>query len=102
MWESKGWMREQDPYGWVQWYCRFFKGRRSPDDERQIGRWKSFAGPKGRFRIQLMNRIISKEGTHDDEGISPVIRQSLQHWAYRLTISDFEEYAFEKWKGSIS
>ena len=102
MWESKGWMREQDPYGWVQWYCRFSKGRRSPDDERQIGRWKSFAGPKGRFRIQLMNRIISKEGTHDDEGISPVIRQSLQHWAYRLTISDFEEYAFEKWKGSIS
>lgn len=102
MWESKGWMREQDPYGWVQWYCRFSKGRRSPDDERQIGRWKSFAGPKGRFRLQLMNRIISKEGTHDDEGISPVIRQSLQHWAYRLTNSDFEEYAFEKWKGSIS
>ena len=82
MWESKGWMREQDPYGWVQWYCRFFKGRRSPDDERQIGRWKSFAGPKGRFRIQLMNRIISKEGTHDDEGISPVIRQSLQPVSY--------------------
>jgi len=21
-WESSGWMRAQDPYGWFQWYCR--------------------------------------------------------------------------------
>jgi hypothetical protein len=21
-WEKSGWMREQDPYGWFQWYCR--------------------------------------------------------------------------------
>lgn len=27
-WESKGWIVSQDPYGWVQWYCRFFYGRR--------------------------------------------------------------------------
>ena len=20
-WENKGWIREQDPYGWFQWYC---------------------------------------------------------------------------------
>lgn len=101
MWESKGWIREQDPYGWVQWYCRFFKGRRSPDDERQVKRWKAFAGPRGRFRIQLINKIIARDGRHDDREISPVIRQSLQHWAYRLTLSDFEYFALEKWKESI-
>lgn len=28
MWESSGWISEVDPYGWFQWYCRFFAGRR--------------------------------------------------------------------------
>lgn len=48
-WESKGWIVPQDPYGWGQWYCRFFLGRRTEDDERQIGRWKSIAGEKVRM-----------------------------------------------------
>ena len=39
-WEEKGWIREQDPRGWFQWYTRFFLGRRSEDDQRQISRWK--------------------------------------------------------------
>ena len=102
MWESKGWIRSQDPYGWMQWYCRFFGGRRSPDDDRQIRRWRAFAGPKGRFRIQLINKLIASETTHDDESISPVIRQSLQHWAYRLTLDDFEDFALNKWKSSMA
>jgi|TARA_Y100000590_G_scaffold458168_1_gene612279 hypothetical protein len=101
MWESKGWIREQDPYGWVQWYCRFFSGRRSPDDDRQIKRWLAFAGPKGRFRNQLINKVISKDSQHDDEEISPVIRQSLHHWAYRLTIEDFEAGSIERWKKHV-
>ena len=37
-WENKGWIREQDPYGWFQWYCRYYLGRRSKDDKRQIAR----------------------------------------------------------------
>ena len=40
-WENKGWIREQDPYGWFQWYCRYYLGRRSDDDERQIARWNN-------------------------------------------------------------
>ena len=69
-------MREQDPYGWFQWFCRyhlaspgitwqmihlasldltclhlscrFYQGRRTEDDQRQVDRWSKCAGPKGR------------------------------------------------------
>ena len=60
-WESSNWIMKQDPYGWFQWFCRYSKGRRTKDDERQIGRWLKLTGPKGRFRITLMNKIIKKE-----------------------------------------
>lgn len=90
-WEDKGWMRNQDPYGWVQWYCRFYKGRRSDDDERQIKRWKAFAGPKGRFRKRLINMCKEKGKKYNDFTVSPVIRQGLQHWAYQLTEKDFKK-----------
>jgi hypothetical protein len=74
-WESKGWIIEQDPYGWVQWYCRYYAGRRSPDDARQIQRWLSYAGPKGRWRRQLINKLARGE-------TSPVIQQGLLQWGY--------------------
>ena len=90
-WESKDWIKSQDPYGWVQWYCRFYQGRRSSDDERQIRRWNNFAGIKGRFKNMLISRIIAKDSKYDDYNVSPVIRQSLQHWAYKLTEVDFEQ-----------
>lgn len=83
-WESKGWIVAQDPYGWVQWYCRFFYGRRSADDSRQIDRWLKFAGPKGRFRRNLINQIIKAGVSYDSPAISPVIRQGLHQWGYCL------------------
>ena len=89
-WEKSGWMRKQDPYGWFQWYCRFYMGRRSDDDERQVKRWLAFAGPKGRFKKNLINKIKDNNADIDDESISPVIRQGLQHWGYKITKKDIE------------
>ena len=95
-WEKKGWMNKQDPYGWVQWYCRFYKGRRTPDDKRQIKRWLAFAGPKGRFKRRLVNMIKNKKTKYNDYTVSPVIRQGLQHWAYRLVPGDVRKKPVKK------
>ena len=90
-WEDKNWMRKSHPYGWVQWYCDYYNGERSEDDDRQIKRWESLAGPNGRFRKFLVTQIIKKNGKWNDENISPKIRQVLQHWGYKLTKKDFEK-----------
>jgi len=95
-WESSGWIHEQDPYGWFQWFCKYSTGRRTDDDERQIGRWLKLAGPNGRFRRTLMNKIIKNGSTYNDFSISPVIRQVLLHWGYQLTKKDLEYYKKSK------
>ena len=87
-WECKECINKHHPYGWVQWYCCFYMGERSPDDERQIKRWIRTAGPKSRFRRRLINLINKNKTSFDDESISPKIRQTLQHWGYRLTKDD--------------
>ncbi len=87
-WEQSGWIHSQDPYGWVQWYCRFYNGRRTKDDCRQIKRWIQTAGPNSRFRLRLINMIKKKRTTYNDLSVSPAIRQTLLHWAVKLTKSD--------------
>ena len=92
MWESSGWISDADPYGWFQWYCRFYSGRRCSDDARQISRWMGVAGKKGRFRSQLCNKIIAAGTTSDDARISPVIRQTLLHWGLEITEDVLERH----------
>ena len=88
-WESKGWILEQDPYGWVQWYCRFYSGRRSTDDMRQINRWNKYTGPKsGRFKKNLINKLKKAKAQFDDLNVSPVIRQGLLQWGYIIVSDD--------------
>jgi len=90
MWEGKGWIKEQDPYGWFQWYCRYYLGRRSEDDARQIKRWVNFTGARGRWKISIVREVEKHRGAYNDANIAPGIRQILQHWGYQLTHEDFE------------
>ncbi|XP_046334016.2 uncharacterized protein LOC124116641, partial [Haliotis rufescens] len=96
MWESSGWIHKQDPYGWFQWYCRFYQGRRTEDDRRQIGRWLRCAGKTGRWRNNLISKCVKSGCGYDNHGISPVVRQTLQHWGYKLNKEDFDVYAKQK------
>ena len=76
-WKSKGWINKLDPYRWFQWYFRYWKGRRSKDDKRQINRWKKIVN---RF-VSILKKII-REGKD-----SKKIRQILIHSCYELTLS---------------
>lgn len=89
-WEEKEWIKKSHPYGWVQWYCDFYTGSRSKDDVRQIDRWAKIAGSRGRFRKWLITQILDKGNINDwdNKNISPKIRQTLQHWGYKLTKKD--------------
>ena len=68
-WTEKGWLRDQDPYGWVNWYLNYYYGRTSVDDSRQIKRWKNF---KIRHQGMLRKYPTSKK-----------IKQALLHWAIK-------------------
>jgi hypothetical protein len=72
-WRRKGWIYHEDPRGWFQWYCRYHMGRRCPDDERQIRRWRAI-----RRHVAQLRRACLR----GDLACRPRQRQALLHWAY--------------------
>ena len=73
-WRQKGWIHENDPRGWFQWYCRYYMGRRMPDeDKRQIGRWRQMVRHEAQIRAHCAPGDLACRRRQ---------RQALLHWAY--------------------
>jgi hypothetical protein len=73
VWRENGWIYHEDPRGWFQWYCRYYMGRRCPDDSRQIKRWKAIRRHLAQIRKNCIRGQVSCRKKQ---------RQALLHWAY--------------------
>ncbi len=73
-WRRKNWIGPEDPRGWFQWYCRYYQGRRIPEeDDIQIRRWLAMKRHIRQIEINCEPRDMNCRRRQ---------RQALLHWAY--------------------
>jgi hypothetical protein len=73
VWRAKGWIFDEDPRGWFQWYCRYWLGRRCADDARQVSRWRAFRRHLAQVRANCHPHDLFCRRRQ---------RQALLQWAY--------------------
>jgi hypothetical protein len=74
-WKEKGWITDDSPNGFFEWYIHYWLGRRLDKiDNTQIGRWRSFvARHQGQIKANC---------TLGDDKCRPVQRQALLQWGW--------------------
>jgi len=77
IWQEKGWIHPDHPYGWFNWYFEYWLGNRHEDDARQIRRWKQFTTRQIGMHLSLCQRY-NKD--FDNINSYPKYRQALLHW----------------------
>lgn len=76
-WLEQNLINSNDPNGWVEWYVKFYYGRRHYDDDRQIKRFKAFV-----TRHLAMLRSYQVKGRD-----SLKTKQNLLQWAWNHEIN---------------
>ena len=66
------WINFIDPLWWFQWYFKYWLGKRSLDDERQINRWQRIVS---RFERKLVRMTKDGNSRFDDYSVSLKIKQ---------------------------
>lgn len=76
-WMNQKLIHVDDPNGWVEWYVKFYYGRRHQDDDRQIQRFRAFV-----TRHLGMLRGFESKGKD-----SVKTKQNLLQWAWNHEIN---------------
>src|SRR4051812_12274882 len=66
-WRRKGWVHSDDPRGWFQWYCRYYMGRRLPDEDARHARQQDRfdAGEMPPHRVPRSGPVARSERLED-------------------------------------
>ncbi len=65
-WQKKRWIKAPDYRGWIQFYCRFHKGRRIPEVDN--------------YQIKRALKVLLRFGQR--KTLTPKIKQTLLHWGW--------------------
>lgn len=96
----KEWIPESSGLGWLDWYVQYANGKRTPDDEQQIKRWKLFKArhapafiknPTPKRALMLRNWAIDPLKMIEDEETRNAVSQAME---------DYKTKAWDKYNKS--